>query len=87
MAFEMVWFWLAAGVAGFVLQNVLHGSMRTIIYPLAFSLGFATNHFSNPLPAIFCLGMASVAAMGRYWLCLALEIALLVVGFAFAYLV
>jgi len=83
-----LWPCLAALIAGLVFQSLLPSSIRMfLIYPLSFTLGFASNYFSNFLPFFFDLGMSLRAAIGQYWMCFMLEISLLIAGFAVAFLV
>jgi len=73
---------------GFAFQAVLPGNLRMVlIYPLAFVLGFLTNTLSNFLLLTFALGMTSRAAVGGYWMCVALELTCLVIGFSVSFFI
>ena len=79
---------IAALVVGLLFQSVLPGRVRMfLIYPLSFVLGTASGLLSNIIPLSFGLGMSLRAAIGKYWICFLLEICLLVVGFAVAFLI
>lgn len=80
-----LWPYIAALVTGLLFQSLLPGSIRMLlIYPLSFVLGFASIQLSNFLFLFFGIGMSARAAVGQYWMCFMLEIAMLIGGFAVA---
>ena len=86
MALELavVWLYGLCALTGFIFQSVLPSNVRIIVYPLSFVLGILAVRL--PLYALlaFNVGMISWAAVGKYWHCVAIEAAALLLGIAVA---
>jgi hypothetical protein len=89
MALELTTVWLYGLyiLAGFIFQSVLPSNVRILIYPLSAILGFLSVRL--PLYALlaFNVGMIGRAVVGRYWHCVALEAAAMLLGITVASLV
>jgi hypothetical protein len=79
-----VWLYGLCLLAGFIFQSVLPSNVRILIYPLSAILGFLSVRL--PLYALlaFNVGMIGRAAVGKYWHCVVLEVAALLLGIAVA---
>ena len=75
-----VWLYGFCFFAGLVFQSVLPSNVRILIYPLSAVLGFLSVRL--PLYALlaFNIGMIGRAAVGKYWHCVALEAAAMLLG-------
>jgi hypothetical protein len=89
MALELavVWLYGLCVLAGFIFQSVLPSNVRILVYPLSAVLGFLSVRL--PLYALlaFNIGMVGRAVVGRYWHCVAIEAAALLLGIAVAFFV
>lgn len=79
-----VWLYGGCFFAGLIFQSVLPRNMRLAVYPLSFVLGFAGTSAQAYYLLAFNAGMISWAAVGRYWHCVAIEAAALLLGVAVA---
>jgi len=89
MALQLVVVWLYGGLAlaGLLFQSVLPSNVRILVYPLSAVLGFLSVRL--PLYALlaFNVGMIGRAVVGRYWHCVAIEAAAMLLGIAVGFLV
>lgn len=79
-----VWLYGLCILAGVIFQSVLPSNVRILVYPLSAVLGFLSVRL--PLYALlaFNVGMIGRAVVGRYWHCVALEAAAMMLGVAVA---
>jgi len=82
-----VWLYGLCIMAGFIFQSVLPSNIRILVYPLSAVLGFLSVRL--PLYALlaFNVGMIGRAVVGRYWHCVAIEAAAMLLGIAVGSLV
>jgi hypothetical protein len=79
---EIIFYFITFGL-GFIFQSLLPGKIRMVlIYPLSLLLGILTIKLPNYFLLAFNVGMISRAVAGGYWMCVALETALLAAGLA-----
>lgn len=86
MALQLVVVWLYGGLAlaGLLFQSVLPRNIRLVVYPMSFVLGFVGARAQLYYLLAFNAGMISWAAVGKYWHCIAIEAAALLLGIAAA---
>jgi len=86
MALELavVWLYGLYALAGLLFQSVLPSNVRILVYPLSAVLGFLSVRLPLYAPIAFNVGMIGRAAVGKYWHCVALETAALLLGIAVA---
>ncbi|MFH1623036.1 MAG: hypothetical protein ABIA12_00750 [Candidatus Aenigmatarchaeota archaeon] len=79
-----VWLYGLCFFAGLILQSVLPGNVRLAVYPLSSVLGFLGARIPAYYLIAFNIGMIGRAAIGRYWHCVLIEAAALLLGVAIA---
>jgi hypothetical protein len=79
-----VWLYGFCFFAGLIFQSVLPRNIRLAVYPMSFVLGFVGARTQLYYFLAFNAGMISWAAVGRYWHCVAIETAALLLGIAVA---
>lgn len=89
MVLPLTTIWLYGGCffAGLILQSLLPRNIRILVYPLSFVLGFIGANSQLYYLLAFNAGMISWPVIGKYWHCVAIETAALLLGIAAASLV
>jgi hypothetical protein len=79
-----VWLYGLCILAGFIFQSVLPRNIRLVVYPMSFALGFLGLRIPMYYLLAFNVGMIGRAVVGRYWHCVAIEAAAMMLGIAVA---
>ena len=79
-----VWLYGGCFFAGLIFQSVLPRNIRLAVYPMSFVLGLLGSRIPMYYLLAFNVGMISWAAVGKYWHCVAIEAAALLLGIVVA---
>ena len=79
-----VWFYGFCFFAGLIFQSILPRNARLVVYPMSFVLGFLGMKAQMYHLLAFNVGMIGRAVVGKYWHCVALEAAAMLLGIAAA---